>query len=352
MHTVALDFAVSGVIKIGVTINDIAKCAHVAPSTVSRVITGSPLISEKTCEKVRKVMKEMNYHPNIIARSLARKSTRIIGTLIPGTSEKAFKHPFFPEILRGMTSAADKCGYHILLSNTGNNEDEKKIINDFVGGGVTEGIILMTSRVNDSSIDSLVSNRFPFVMVGRPDSDRNGRISWVDNDNYNAGYLLARHLIERGHRRIAFIGVSSGYMVLLDRFNGYKKALAEAGIPFDESLVIDGQFMNESGYEMIKALYGRGRNFTGVIAGDDFQAFEVISFLTGKGINVPDDVAVAGFNNVPLDDFFIPPLTSVNVNAYKLGEKALELLIARLKHRSEVNSHIFVPTDMIIRKST
>lgn len=340
-------------IPIATTINDIAKVAHVAPSTVSRVIAGSSLISEKTRVKVLKIMKEMNYHPNMIARSLVRKSTRIIGTLIPGTSGKAFRLPFFSEILRGITSKANQYGYKLLLSNIDNPQEEISAINDLVNGQIIEGLILMTSRLNDNSIDELISMNFPFVMVGRPEASREKHLSWVDNDNFEAGYMLTRHFIETGHRNIAFIGVSTDVMVILDRFNGYKKALADFGVPFDEKLIVKGQFMEDkdNGYEMMKALSERNRKYTGVIASDDFQAFSAINFLIEHGLSVPDDVAVAGFNNVPQDEYYVPSLTSVEVHPYELGEKSFEILLKQLNNEQLKISGEFVKTDLIKRKS-
>lgn len=338
-------------IAIATTINDIAKAAKVSPSTVSRVIADSPLISDETKEKVKKVMAEMDYHPNMVARSLVNKSTRIIGTVIPGSSEKAFQLPFFSEILRGITSKANQCGYKILLTNAGNYSEELDNITELVNGHIAEGLILMTSHLNDSAIDELLSMNFPFVLVGRPESSRENALSWVDNDNFEAGYMLTKYFIEKGHKDIAFIGVSPEHMVTLDRLNGYKKALSDSGIQYNENLIVNGQFMENNGYEMTKILFERGEKFTGVIASDDFQAFSVINYLNERGLNVPSDVAVAGFNNVPQSEYYVPSLTSVEVHAYNLGEKAFEILYNQLKDNQIASTHQFIKTDLIKRKS-
>ena len=334
-----------------VTINDIAKAANVAPSTVSRVIANSELISEETRVRVLKIMKEMDYHPNMIARSLVNQSTKIIGVLLPGTSEKVFQHPFFPEILRGITSQAAKCGYKILLSNIASQSEEISAINELVNGCIVEGLILMTSRINDDSIGQLVSKKFPFVMVGRPESDWKNQFDWVDNNNVEAGYLLTKYFIKKERRNIAFIGVSQDYMVTLDRLAGYRKALEESKIAFDSRLVVDGKFMDGNGYEMVQELMSRRIPFDGIIAGDDFQAFAAINFLTHAGIHVPSDVAVAGFNNVPLSDYYMPSLTSVDVNACRLGETAFKILHERLGKRKSPSHYEFVKTEIIRRKS-
>lgn len=338
-------------IIIATTINDIAKAANVSPSTVSRVIANSQLISEATREKVKEIMKQMNYHPNMIARSLVNKSTKIIGTLIPGTSEKAFQHPFFPEILRGITTSANKHGYNILLSNAGSPEEEASVISEMVSGGIAEGIILMTSRTNNSPVKDLVSRDFPFVMVGRPDAKNKDDICWVDNDNFKAGYELTKYFIEKGRREIALIGTSPDYMVTIDRLNGYKKALEKYNIPFNPDLIVNGKFMDGNGYEMTRALMQKNQHFSGLIACDDFQAYAAIHYLMEKGLKVPQNVAVAGFNNVTLSEYNIPSLTSVEVNAYSLGVRAFELLLYMLKGNQSHKINEYVPTEIITRKS-
>jgi DNA-binding LacI/PurR family transcriptional regulator len=333
-----------------VTINDIAKIAKVSPSTVSRVIANNPKISIATREKVFKIMKEMNYHPNIIARSLANKSTKIIGVIIPGTAEKVFQHPFFPEVLRGISSVAYKSKYHILIASINNLEEEKQTLQQFVHGGIAEGIILLTSKVHDQSVAELIKDDFPFVLIGKPENDI--EVNWVDNNNFAIGYELTQHFIKQGHKKIAFLGVSPDYIVTLERVNGYKKALMDKGLPVDESMIVESRFIDDNGYNLMQQLFERGMTPTGVIAGDDLLAFGVIKWITEHGLNVPQDIAVAGFNNVPLSEFSHPALTSVEINAFSLGTKAFELLLAALKSNDKSYCRAIVPTELVIRDST
>lgn len=334
----------------GVTINDIAKAANVSPSTVSRVVANNSRISTATREKVIKIMKEMNYHPNMIARSLANKSTKIIGFVVPGTTEKAFQHPFFPEILRGIASLAHKSEYKILVSSATNSKEEKQIITDLSKSGITEGIILMTSRVNDHSISELMKINFPFVVVGRPTNDT--EVNWVDNNNVSIAYELTEHLIKQGHREIAFLGVSSEYIVTLDRLDGYKKALEDNKIPVDDKLIVEGKFIDDTGYDLMRQLFNRGVMPTGVIACDDLLAFGAIKLIMEHGLKVPDDIAVAGFNNVPLADYFTPSLTSVEVNGFGLGSKAFEILQASISSPFSSFNRAIIPGQLVIRNST
>jgi DNA-binding LacI/PurR family transcriptional regulator len=333
-----------------VTINDIAKVAGVSPSTVSRVIANNPKISAATREKVFKIMQEMNYHPNIIARSLANQSTRIIGVVIPGMADKAFQHPFYPEILRGISSIAYKNKYNILISSIGNPEEEKHSVKQFACGGITEGIILLASRTRNSSVSELLKLDFPFVLVGKPENDH--EVNWVDNDNFAIGYQLTQHLIEQGHRKIAFIGVVPEHFVTMDRLNGYKQALQEHGIPCDEQLIVESRFITDNGYDLMKKLLERGKLPTGVIGCDDLLCFGAMKLIMERGLKIPEDIAVAGFNNVPLADYSHPPLTSVEINAFSLGSKALELLLAALHSEYQSFNRAIIPAKLVIREST
>ncbi len=335
-----------------VTINDVAKAAKVSPSTVSRVVANNPRISEKTRERVIKVMEEMDYHPNIIARSLANRSTNIIGVMIPSTTEKAFKHPFFPEVLRGITSKAYENKYKVLISSADSIEEEKEVIRELVNGSIVEGIILLTSRIKDPSIAELRKLDLPFVVVGRPEDAYENEINWVDNDNFNAGYNLTKHMIDQGLKQIAFIGVSPQYIVTLDRLEGYKKALEDNKIEIIDDLIVDGKFMGDTGDNLMQSLIDRGYKPDGVIASDDFLAFEIIKLLTEMGVNVPYDIAVAGFNNSEIAGFFNPSLTSVEVNAYSLGVKAMDILSTSIRSDYKCINRSIVPTKIIVRKST
>lgn len=334
-----------------VTISDIAKIANVTPSTVSRVIDNNPHISAETSERVRRVMRELDYHPNIIARSLVRRSTNILGVLLPGTGEHVFQHPFFSELLKGIVTQAKGRGYDILLSTGGGAEIEEQAVRNLIGGGVTEGVILTVSRTGQTCVELAMKKKFPLVLVGRPEQPWVDRVNWVDSDNTDAGYRLTRHFLLKGRRRIAFIGLADGVVVTEDRYEGYRHALSEAGIEPDPRLVVRGQFMGDDENAIIEELLSRGVDFDGIIAADDSQAFSAIQFLSRRGTAVPRDVSVAGFNNVPLSEHYNPPLTSVDVGACALGQGAFDLLYRQIAEKQEKPSRLIVPTKLIARLS-
>ena len=332
-----------------VTINDIAKKAKVSASTVSRVIADHPRISVATKEKVHRIMKELNYHPNIIARSLVNRSTKIIGVIVPGMAEQSFQHPFFPELLGGIGSIAYNNGYKILLSNVSTVEEEKQTVKEFAFGGITEGVILVASRAQDPTVNELIKTDFPFVVIGRSE---NPYVNWVDNDNFVIGYQLAEHFIKQGHRKIAFLGFSPGYMVTTDRVNGYKKALQDYGLPLEDELIVENKFDSDNGYDLMKRLLVREIVPTGVITCDDLWAFEAIKAITDRGLRVPNDIAVAGINDVPLAKFYNPPITSVKINAFSLGTKAFEMLQTIINSEIKSYNRSFIPAELIIRDSS
>lgn len=337
----------------GITLDDIAKKANVSPSTVSRVISNNPNISAVTRKKVLKIMEEMNYQPNIIARSLASNSTKTIGIVLSSRTEgalkKAFQNPLFPDMLGGLSLIAYKNGYNILFSSLNKMEDDKQRIRELAKGGMTDGIVYLYPRVNDAIIEELQKLKSPFVIVGRPDNEN--EVNWVDNDNIAASYKMTELLIKRGRKKIAFIGASPNFMLAVDRVEGYKKALLDNSMPIDESLIIKGKFMTDNGYELMKSIFDQGLAPDGIVAQDDLIAFGAIKQITEKGLKVPEDIAVAGFNNAPMSEFSTPSLTSVETNAFDIGAKACEMLLSCVKSSYNGFARTIVPSELIIRSS-
>lgn len=336
-----------------ITLDDIAKIAKVSPSTVSRVISNNPSISKATREKVLKIMDEMNFQPNIVARSLANNSTKTIGVVLASRTEgalsKAFRHPLFPDMLGGLSLTAYKNGYNILLSSLNKYEDDKQKIRELVKGGLTDGIIYYFSRVNDPIIAELKSLNSPFVVIGRPVDDN--EVNWVDNDNYSLSYHLTEQLIKRGRKKIAFVGASSNFLMSVDRLAGYKQALLDYSLTVDESLIIKGKFMTDNGFELMADLFQRGIIPDGVVAQDDLIAFGVIKKIKSMELRVPEDIAVTGFYNVPMSEFSNPSLTTTEMNAFDVGVKACEILLDHIHSNRNQITKAIIPGNVIIRSS-
>ena len=331
-----------------VTIKEIAKMAGVSPSTVSRVISDDPRISIETKQKVKKFMEEMNYHPNAIARSLVSRSTNTIAIVMPYSADEAFMNPFFPEALRGIIKCTYNAGYCVLITNGVTQDEQIESLYSLVRGGRVDGIILMYSKKDDPILKELKKMSIAFSMIGRPVENNN--VSYVDNDNVKASYEATKYLIENGHERIGLINGSLNLTVSMDRFEGYKRALLEKGIEIDSSIITSSDFVQEGGYDGMKQMLKSEIMPTAVLVTDDVMAFGAIRATREKGLAIPNDLSIVSFNNIPLSEFSVPPLTSIEINAYDLGFYAADMLLGDIKDKTGYQCRI-VDTNMIHRNS-
>jgi DNA-binding LacI/PurR family transcriptional regulator len=334
----------------GVTIKDVARIAGVDPSTVSRVIADSPRISQNTKEKVTKVMEELDFYPNAIARSLANRSTKTIGVIMPLSSEQVFVNPFFTEVMRGISASSLKRGYDILFSTGGSSDEEYQATSRIVNERRVDGLILLTSRRQDKTINDLIKKKLPFVVVGKPSRLEN--INWVDNDNQEACYNATEHLIKQGHSNIGFIGGEFSYVFMCERFKGYKRALDIYNIKFNKDYLSLGEFLEEGGYHAMKKLLNLKKIPSAIVAADDLMAFGAIRAIKESGLRIPEDVAIVGFNDTPLANYIEPSLSSVEIFVHELGYSASEILINHLEQPDEQKKHIIIQTNLIVRKSS
>jgi DNA-binding LacI/PurR family transcriptional regulator len=333
-----------------VTIKDVAREANVAPSTVSRVIANNPRISEKTKKRVKEVMNQLGYYPNLQARSLVAKSTQTIGVIMPNSAYHAFRNPFFPEVLRGISMNAHESKYGIYLSTGSTEEEIHEEVLSMVNGRRVDGIVLLYSRVNDRTMNYLEESGFPFTVVGRPSMNEE-RITYVDNDNIFITKQVTNYLIELGHKNIAFVGGNLDFVVTIDRLNGYNMALMEAGLPVTDAYFVHEKFVNEKGKDAIRTLVELEVPPTALVTQDDLMAYEIISHLEKLNIKVPDDISIVSFNNLSLSEHSKPPLTSVDIGTFQLGHVATKCLIEKIENPETLPIRITIPTRLIERKS-
>ena len=336
--------------KKSITIKDVAKKAGVSSSTVSRVISKNPKISPLTTKKVLKCMEELGYHPNAIARSLVSQKAGTLGVIMPSTSKDALLNPFFPEALRGITHEASKAGYDILLSTNDSKNEELAVIRKYINSSKVDGIVLMSSEVEDQCVKYLTSMDFPFVIIGSP-SEKGEEINHVDNDNYMATYELTRYLTMKGRKNIAMIAGDLSLMVTKKRIEGYKKALEESNLVYDQSKVYTGSFDEKTGYEYASIIADLKPTPDGVIVTDDLVAFAAVRLFKQLKLVIPKDIALASFNNSVLSRYSNPPLTSVDVNALALGEESIKLLVNAIE-KGERGNKTIIPHIIYKRRST
>ncbi|HHW68293.1 MAG: hypothetical protein PWP07_862 [Epulopiscium sp.] len=330
------------------TIKDVAKEANVSPSTVSRVIADNPKISDATKKRVLAAMEKLNYHPNAIARSLANKSTKTLGLLLPNTDEDLFNNPFFTQVMRGISIYAQKKGYYIMYSYSNNETQDIEFIKSYIHSKWVDGIILLSARQEDKCIEYLKNIHYPFVVVGRPKDSQS--VLWVDNDNFQAMYNVVTSLMERGYKDIAFIGGPQSLTVTNDRLKGYKKALWERGIEIDENYILTSEFSELAGYEGAKRII-EYKVPQAIVTTDDIIAFGVLKAIKEKNMQ---KIAVIGFNNTFLAPYQSPSLSSVDINAEQIGYQAAKLLIDSLEDKEGNNkpTYYIVDTKFIEREST
>ncbi|MTH53288.1 LacI family DNA-binding transcriptional regulator [Bacillus mangrovi] len=332
------------------TIKDVAKMAKVAPSTVSRVIANNPRISERTKERVREAMKSLGYHPNFIARSLANQSTQAIGIVLPSSADKAFQNPFFPEVIRGISKAAHQKQYALYMSTGETEEEIYEGVVHMVEGKRVDGIVLLYSSVDDKLTRFLRQKEFPFVIVGKPFKDMY-EITHVDNDNYRAAKEVTEHLIDSGHKEIAFIGGNLNLVVTVDRLLGYEKAIRNAELPYRNEYIVHEEFLKEGGQEAVIELFSLQSPPTALVVADDLMAVGVLRMLFKMGIRVPEDVSVVSFNNIMMAELSQPPLTTVDINIFQLGCESARSIIQTIENPMEPARRIIIPHKIIKRQS-
>lgn len=338
------------------TIKDVARVAGVSPSTVSRVLSGHPNISPKTNEKVRRVLRDLNYHAHAGARSLVTGSSRTIGLITSRPAAETFISPFFPEVIRAIGSVLEAEGYNLLLSTSHGESSQRDACLQMLRSRQADGVILTTSRLGDGLIDALVAEGQHFVLIGRP-ADREGRLShpavhFVNNDNVAAAMVAVEHLISRGHRRIAYINGPQHWVHCYDRLQGYRRGLEEAGLPFAPELVQEGNISQEDGSRALERLLALSDPPTAVLAMDDIIALGALEEALRRGMRVPTDLAVAGFNASPITAWTQPQMTTVRIPIHDLGAMAARMLVGLLHGIPSRPRQVILPSQIIARGST
>lgn len=315
-----------------VTIKDVARVAGVSPSTVSRVISNSPSISEKTKTKVRTIMDELKYFPNMNARSLVNSTSRIIGLVLPDNTDTFYQNPFFPTVLRGMNEVADDQKYSLLLSSGNTEEERLDRIKTMVFGKQVDGLIFLYSKINDKIIEFLKEISFPFVVIGTPSLKP---VNSVDNDNELMAYKVTDEIIKQGGKRIAFVGGDKTLNFIELRYEGYRKALEENEIKLDTSLVFnDFQFLSNVGYELVKELL-KLSNLDGVVIADQLVARGIRSGWETAG---KEPIPMATFKAYESQKTHEKHELFMDIHAQKLGNSALSMLLDIISYNTEENS--------------
>ena len=329
------------------TMIQVAERAKVSIATVSNVIRGTQPVSAALAERVRKAIRDLDYYPNEIARSLKVKQTRMLGMIIPDIT-----NPFFPELIRGAEDTAFERGYFLVTANTNEQlERECRSISAFRSYRV--GGILLASATGEKSdhIKNVIQAGIAVVCVDR--SIKGLKTDAILLDNARGSQDCVRHLIESGHKKIAIITGPPSLQTGMERLKGYEDALDEARIPVDRKLILEGDFRDESGYRLVKKLLSRRTKPTALFVCNGMMTLGVLKAFDEFRIRCPQDIALATFDDLGVDRSFHPHLTVVVQPSYDIGSRAASLLIDRIEKKSTKGPIIIrvLPT-LVVREST
>ena len=333
-----------------VTIKDVAMRADVAPSTVSRVISDSPLISGKTKSKVRKVMDEMGYHLNYNAQMLALQSTKTIGIVMKNSTKESMHNSFFPEVIRGISALCSKYDFSISLT-TGESEEEIFIdVVKMVRGKRVDGMIVLYSKKKDKVVPYLIESGIPFVVIGKPLIETS-KVMFVDNDNVQAAKEATDYLLNLGHEKISFIGEDELFEVVEARLSGFNQAMRGKGLDVPTEYIKNMELDIDQGKQIVAELTKLAEPPTAYVVQNDLNALIILTALSEMNIKVPDDVSMISFNNSMISKVSNPPLTTVDTQIYQLGYEAASCLIELVKDPTKFKKSVIIPTIILERKS-
>ena len=324
-----------------VTLEMVAAEAGVSPSTVSRILNGTAKVRDSKVRAVEAAIAKLQFIPNPVARSLARGRSMSVGVVT-----QAISSPFYGEALAAIEQGLLRAGYSALfVSGHWREEDEQRCVEHLLARRV-EGIILLTSSLPDQELSRL-SRRVPIVVTGRQVEGE--QLFCLDVNSARGARLATEYLIGLGHRRIAMLSGERARPDALERLDGYRMALAGARIPFRKRLVASGHYIESGGFDAMNALLDSGEEFTAVFAANDQSAQGALLALYQRGLQVPKDVSVVGFDDLPSSAYTIPPLTTVHRFIDEVGESAAEAIVDLVEGRP-VRARVSPPT-MAIRES-
>lgn len=331
------------------TLETVAEIAGVSRSTVSRVVNGHPSVRPEVRERVWQVIQDTGYQPHAAARSLVTRRTHIIGVVIPEAVTTLFTEPFFSLLLSGVTETCNLRSYQLMLSLFHGGVRQEELYRRVIRGGHLDGVLVASTRIDDPVVPRLVDDRVPFVMIGaHPDQ----RVTYVDVDNVAGARMAVEHLIRLGHTRIATITGPLNMPAGRFRLDGYRQALAAHRIQVQENLIVEGNFAADSGMAAVHRLLPVSP--TAIFAASDSMALGALQALLQAGLHVPGDVALVGFDDVPMAAGVEPPLTTVRQPIGKMGSMATEILLDLLDGPDSAAppAHkVILPTQLIVRGS-
>lgn len=330
------------------TLKDLAKEVNLSINTISRALRDMPDIKEETKQRIKAAAEKMNYRTNLAASMLRTHRSRAIGVVVSDIA-----NPVFSGMVKGIEFAAKKANYSMILSDTNETYEEEVSALENMFQRNVDGIILFPTLVKDGTVHKLLEKETPFVLVGRKFNDISTNL--VINDDLQGGYLAADHLYSRGHRKFLYIGGPMHMSSSTDRLEGFKQYLTEYGLPLNAVEVHETHANWQGGYDTMKKLIKRGFEATCAFVFSDYMALGVLKALRENKIGVPSDMAVMGYDNIDLCELTVPSLTTIDLSKFRLGRRALELLLQQMNSSSSYTGslqQIIMEPRLVVREST
>jgi DNA-binding LacI/PurR family transcriptional regulator len=332
-----------------ITIKDVANEAGVSIATVSKVINGSPSISQATVLKVNQVMKELDYYPNFRAQNFARKSTHNVVFITQLERNLAFFNPYMFEIMSGLQKALSTKNYSLTVVNV-SSENQPDSVNQIISQKSTDGLVIYGSVLTKEMSSLILKSSFPHVIIGAPNFE--SQLCWINTNNYLAGEIAANHLIEQGYGKIAFVGGAENDMITKHRLHGALTVLSDKNMKLEERYIRLGEPTIQDGCRMMKEILLAKTAPDSVICVSNYAALGVFRCLEDAKMTIPTDIGIITFDDYPFSQVTNPMMTTVNIDVYDMGNQAGKLILNKIKKPNlQVQTYTTLP-NLIVRGST
>lgn len=333
----------------GVTIKDVAEAAGVSISTVSKVLNGHYSISEKTAERVRGIMREMNYYPNANAQSFASGSNHTVVLLANLSPNAAFRNPHMFEIIAGLEEALCRRGYRLILRGA-DATSACGIAEEIISRRSADAIAIHVGVMSHPLAAVLTRLRFPHIVLGAPDFE--SQVCWIDNSNTYSGTVAAGYLLSRGYRRLAFIGGRSYDLGSALRLQGVKQGLANGGERLEDQYIWLGESTRADGFRMTEGLLNQKQLPDAIICANNYIALGCVDAVLKREMRIPKDMGIMAFDDYPFSQIMEPPLTVVDINVRDMGAQAAKFLTDIIRHPNMQIQTYITTSNVIARGST
>ncbi|MBA7701110.1 Catabolite control protein A [subsurface metagenome] len=330
-----------------VTIADIARLANVSHMTVSRVLNEKGLVAKETAERVRKIINEVGYQPNLIARSLTSKQSMLIGVSIPRT--ESILDEYIAQVLSGVLTIIKDNNYRVMLFLVDLDREQDTLYVDIIRRNMIDGLLLFKTKVDDPKLTVLAKSGCSFVLINHKIIDE--EYNFIDTRNEQGAQIAVEYLYELGHRNIAFIAGSLNETNARDRLEGFRKAMKDFGLPCRDNCIVYGDFNRDKAYNEVGKLLALEDRPSAIFSSDDYMAIAAMQRIKDAGLSVPKDIAVIGFDNIELSDHVQPALTTIQQPLQELGTKSMELLLDLINGRQKTPVNQFLDVKLIKRQS-